>query len=78
MLLLGSVRTEKVSHDLLPDIYKTWTTPVDPVHELPLWTKPYFVKLQAEKSLDEREKLSSHLSGQFKQEPMTRSEQLPY
>ena len=28
---------------------------MDPVHELPLWTTRYFVKFQAEKSLDERE-----------------------
>ena len=34
------------------------------------WTTPYFVKLQAEKSLDEKEKRYSHLSGQFKLEPM--------
>ena len=32
--------------------------------DYPVWiTTPYFVKLQAEKSLDERGKLSSHLSG---------------
>ena len=29
---------------------------MDPVHGLSLWTTPYFVKLQAEKSLDERGK----------------------
>ena len=44
---------------------------MDPVHGPPLWTTPYFVKLQAENSADEREKLYSHLSGQFKLEPMT-------
>ena len=27
---------------------------MDPVHGLPLWTTPYFVKLQAEKSEDEK------------------------
>ena len=48
----------------------TWTTLVDSVHGPPLWTSPYFVKLLAEKSLDEREKQYSHLSGQFKLEPM--------
>ena len=37
----------------------------------PLWTTPYFVKLQAERSLDEREKQYSHFSRQFKLEPMT-------
>ena len=35
-----------------------------PVHGPSLWnTTPHFVKLQAEKSLDERGKSSSHLSG---------------
>ena len=28
---------------------------MDPVHGLPLWTTPHFVKLQAEKSLDTKE-----------------------
>ena len=44
---------------------------MDPVHGPPMWTPPYFVKLQAEKSSDEREKRYSHLSGEFKLEPMT-------
>ena len=39
-----------------------WTT---------LWTTPYFLKLLAEKSSDEREKRYTQLSGQFKLEPMT-------
>ena len=33
---------------------------MDPVHGLPLWTAPHFAKLQAENSLDERRKRSSH------------------
>ena len=55
------------------EVYKTrtpgpWTrSTVGP----PPWTGPYFVKLQAEKSSDEREKRYSHLSGQFRLEPMT-------
>ena len=44
---------------------------MDPVHGPPLWTTPYFVKLQAEKSSEEREKPYLHSSGQFKLDPMT-------
>ena len=62
------------------DIYKTWApgpwiTPMDPVlgplHGPGPWTTPVdhpsFCKLQAQKSLDERGRWSSHLYGQFKQ-----------
>ena len=40
----------------------------------PLWTTPHFVQFQAEKSLDEKEKSSWHLSGQFKQKLLSLTE----
>ena len=50
-----------------------WTWAMDPfmdlVHGLPLWTTPHFVKLKAEKSLDEREKRSLHSLGQLSRSP---------
>ena len=63
---------EKSKRSNLKDVFKRgpplWTRSrnpfMDPVHGPSLWTTtPHFVKLQAGKSLDERGKLSSRLSG---------------